>query len=142
MAAPAARSARARDVLRPVLNDRLEIRSDPVKGRGVFARAPIASGRLIEAAPVIVVPAAQCALLDQTILHDYYFHWDGDPDGDGSGAVALGLAALCNHSRRPNARVRRNLAQETLDLLALSPIAAGDEVRIDYNCPLWFDPQE
>ena len=142
MAAPAARSTRARDVLRPVLNDRLEIRSEPAKGRGVFARAPIAAGSLIEAAPIIIVPPAQCALLDQTILHDYYFHWDGDPDGDGSGAVALGLAALCNHSRRPNARVRRNLAQETLDLLALSPIAAGDEVTIDYNCPLWFDPQE
>ena len=142
MAAPAARNARAREVLRPVLNDRLEIRSEPAKGRGVFARAPIAAGSLIEAAPIIIVPPAQCALLDQTILHDYYFHWDGDPDGDGSGAVALGLVALCNHSRRPNARVRRNLAQETLDLLALSPIAAGDEVTIDYNCPLWFDPQE
>src|SRR6185503_12113017 len=130
MAAPAARSARAREVLRPVLNDRLEIRSDPAKGRGVFARAPITAGGLIEAAPVIVVQPAQCALLDQTILHDYYFHWDGDPDGEGSGAVALGLVALCNHSRRPNARVRRNLAQETLDLLALAPIAAGDEVTI------------
>ena len=142
MAAPAARNARAREVVRPVLNDRLEIRSEPAKGRGVFARAPIAAGSLIEAAPIIIVPPAQCALLDQTILHDYYFHWDGDPEGDGSGAVALGLVALCNHSRRPNARVRRNLAQETLDLLALSPIAAGVEVTIDYNCPLWFDPQE
>jgi uncharacterized protein len=141
MAAPAARNMRARQALRPVPNDRLEIRSDPGKGRGVFARAPIPAGSLIEAAPVVVVPAAQCALLDKTILHDYYFHWDGDPKGDGSGAVALGLVALCNHSRRPNARVRRNLAQETLDLVALAPITAGDEVTIDYNCPLWFDPQ-
>ncbi|MFO1534017.1 MAG: hypothetical protein ABR562_10215, partial [Thermoplasmatota archaeon] len=24
----------------------------------------------------------------------------------------------------------------------LAPIAAGDEVTIDYNCPLWFEPQE
>ena len=55
---------------------------------------------------------------------------------------ALGLVALCNHARRPNARVRRNLAQETLDLLALAPIAAGDEVTIDYNCPLWFEAQD
>jgi len=142
MAAPAARSLRAQEVLRPIPNDRLEIRSDPVKGRGVFARGPIAAGSLIEAAPVIVVPGAQCPLLDKTVLHDYYFHWDGDPDGDSPGAVALGLVTLCNHSRRPNARVRRNLVRETLDLLALAPIAAGDEVTIDYNCPLWFDPQE
>ena len=142
MAASAAHRARVLDHLLPRTNDRLEIRSDPVKGRGVFAREPIAAGALIEAAPIIIVPAEQCRLLDRTILHDYYFHWDGDPDGEGRGAVALGLVALCNHSRRPNARVRRNLAQDTLDLLALAPIAAGDEVTIDYNCPLWFQPQD
>jgi uncharacterized protein len=142
MAAAAVRSVRALDSLRPIPNDRLEIRSDPLKGRGIFACAPIAAGTVIEAAPVIIVPVAHCPLLDQTILHDYYFHWDGDPDGDGSGAVALGLVALCNHSRRPRARVRRNFAQTTLDLVALVPIAAGEEVTIDYNCPLWFAAQE
>ena len=141
MAASAVR-ARALDHPRPCLIDRLEIRDDPVKGRGIFAREPIAAGARIEAAPVIIVPAEQCPLLDQTVLHDYYFHWDGDPDGESRGAVALGLVALCNHSRRPNARVRRNPAQGTLDLIALIPIAAGDEVTIDYNCPLWFHPQD
>ena len=142
MAAPAARRAHASDHLQPVPNERLEIRSDPAKGRGIFVREAIAAGTLIQAAPVIVVPAAQCPLLDRTILHDYYFHWDGDPDGEGRGAVALGLVALCNHSRRPNARIRRNFAQDTLDLVALVPIAPGDEVTIDYNCPLWFEPQD
>ena len=142
MAASGARGARAADNLRPVPNQRLEIRSDPAKGRGIFAREPIVPGTLIEAAPVIIVPAEQCPLLDRTILHDYYFHWDGDPDGEGRGAVALGLVALCNHSRRPSARVRRNFAQDTLDLVALVPIAAGGEVTIDYNCPLWFEPQD
>jgi SET domain-containing protein len=142
VAAPAARRARAADYSRPAPNERLEIRSDPLKGRGIFAREAIAAGTPIESAPVIIVPAAQCPLLDRTILHDYYFHWDGDPDGEGRGAVALGLVALCNHSRRPNARVRRNFAQDTLDLVALAPIAAGGEVTIDYNCPLWFEPQD
>jgi SET domain-containing protein len=146
LAAPAARregAPRSDDQsLRPIPNDRLEIRADPQKGRGVFAREPIPAGALIEAAPVIVVPAAQCALIDKTVLHDYYFHWDGDPDGEGRGAVALGLVSLCNHSRRPRARVRRNYARETLDLVALMPIAAGEEVTIDYNCPLWFEAQD
>ena len=142
MPGSATRAGRASDALRPLATDRLEIRSDPLKGRGVFACAPIVAGAVIEMAPVIIVPARQCALLDQTILHDYYFHWDGDPDGEGRGAVALGLVALCNHSRRPRARVRRNLAQDTLDLVALAPIAAGEEVTIDYNCPLWFAAQD
>jgi hypothetical protein len=107
--------------LRPVPNDRLEIRDDPAKGRGVFARQPIPAGTLIEAAPVIIVPAEQCPLLDRTILHDYYFQWGDNSNQSGRGAVPLGLVALCNHSRRPNARVRRNLAQNTLDLVAAAP---------------------
>src|SRR5947207_2293001 len=131
MAARAASGAHALACLRPVPNDRLEIRDDPAKGRGVFARQPIPGGTLIEAAPVIIVPAEQCPLLDRTILHDYYFQWDNF-DRSGRGAVPLGLVALCNHSRRPNARVRRNLAQDTLDLVTTAPIAAGDEVTIDY----------
>jgi len=108
----------------------------------VFAREPISAGAVIEAAPVIIISDADCAALDRTILHDYYFHWDGDPDGVGRGAVALGLVSLCNHARRPRARVRRNLAQNTLDLLALTRIEAGDEITIDYNCALWFEARE
>ncbi len=136
------RGERAHESLRPVPNDCLEIRTDPHRGRGVFALAPIAAGTLIEAAPVIIVPPAQCGSLDLTILHDYYFRWVDAPENGGSGAVALGLVSLCNHARRPTARVRRNHARETLDLLALRSIAAGDEITIDYNCPLWFEPQD
>ncbi|HEX3537788.1 MAG TPA: SET domain-containing protein [Stellaceae bacterium] len=146
MPASPARAERAPDPsLRPGNSpgrDLLEIRIDPTKGRGIFARVPIAAGALIEAAPIIVIPATDCPTVDRTILHDYYFHWDGDPDGEGSGALALGVLSLCNHSRQPNARVRRNFPWNTLDLIALVPIAAGDEITIDYNCPLWFDPQD
>ncbi len=120
----------------------LEIREHPVRGRGIFARAPIAAGKLIEAAPVIVIPVNQCRTLDRTVMHDYYFHWDGDPDGEGRGALALGLVSLCNHSARPRARVVRNFERRTLDLVALSAIEESEEVTIDYNCPLWFEPSE
>ena len=137
MSAAAARRERRADGLPSGWSPRVEVHSNPVKGRGVFARAAIPAGALIDAAPVIVVPAAQCALLDQMILHDYYFRWQ-----DNAAAVALGLVSLCNHSRRPRARVRRNLAHSTLELVALATIAAGEEVTIDYNCPLWFDPQD
>jgi tRNA-specific adenosine deaminase 3 len=79
--------------------------------------------------------------LDNTVVYDYYFHWDGDPEGeDGRGAVGLGIVTLCNHSSRPSARVDRNYARETLDLVATIPIRPGEEVTIDYGCPLWFDP--
>jgi len=123
----------------------LEIRHDQAKGRGVFARTSIGAGALIERAPVVIVPAAQRELLDHTILHDYYFVWNDVLAGGGgeqSAALALGLVSLCNHSRRPTARIRQNRVSETLDLLALTPIAAGREITIDYNCPLWFAAQD
>ena len=128
--------------MRPIPNHRIEIRSSPTRGRGVFARKAIAPGTLIEAAPVIVVPAGDCQALDQTTIHDYYFHWDGDPEGTGRGALGLGLVTLCNHARRPNARVERNFARRTLDLIATGSIAPDEEVTIDYGCTLWFEPRD
>jgi uncharacterized protein len=126
----------------PVPNHRVAICTSHGRGRGVFAREAIAPGTLIEAAPVIILPAADCRTLDRTIIYDYYFHWDGDPDGEGRGAVGLGLVTLCNHSSWPRARVDRNYAQLTLDLIATAPIAPGEEVTIDYGCTLWFEPRE
>jgi uncharacterized protein len=128
--------------LQPIPNHRIEIRTSPTRGRGVFARMAIEAGTVIEAAPVVVMPAADCPALDRTVIHDYYFHWDGDPEGDGRGAVGLGLVTLCNHASRPNAKVERNLARHTLDLIATIPIAPGDEVTIDYGCKLWFEPRD
>jgi uncharacterized protein len=128
--------------LRPVPNHRIEVRASPARGRGVFARTAITPGTVIEAAPVIVISGVDCPALDRTIIHDYYFHWDGDPEGEGRGALALGLVTLCNHASPPNTRVERNFARQTLDLLAVAPIAAGDELTIDYGCTLWFEPRE
>jgi uncharacterized protein len=133
------RDAEAGGCIQPVPNDRIEIRTSPGRGRGIFAREPIAPGTLIETAPVIVLSSPDCPTLDQTIIYDYYFHWDGDPDGEGRGALALGLVTLCNHSSRPRARVERNHARLTLDLVAIRQIEPGEEVTIDYGCALWFE---
>jgi hypothetical protein len=121
---------------------KVEIGYDARKGRALYARVPVAPGELIDAAPVIVLAAAECALVERTKLGHYYFHWDGDFEGDGNGALALGLVTLCNHSSRPNARTRRNYGTETLDLVATAPIRPGDEVTIDYGCELWFEASE
>ena len=125
-----------------VPNHRIEVKTSRGRGRGVFAREAIAPGTVIECAPVIILPAEDCPALDQTVIHDYYFHWDGDAEGDGRGALGLGLVTLCNHSGRPCARVDRNYAWQTLDLVATTPIRPGDEITIDYRCTLWFKPAE
>jgi uncharacterized protein len=136
-------SAAARpDRFSSIPNLRVEVCTSPERGRGLFAREPIAAGAVVEAAPVIIVPATECRLLDRTILHNYYFHWDGDPDGVGRGALGLGLVSLCNHASRPRARVDRNFARHTLDLIAITDIGPGEEITIDYGCELWFEPHD
>jgi SET domain-containing protein len=56
--------------------------------------------------------------------------------------LALGLVSLCNHSPRPCAGVERNHARQTIDLIAQRAIMPDEEITIDYNCPLWFEPVE
>ena len=120
----------------------IEIRRDPRKGRGVFATRRILPGELIEAAPAVVFDLAECALLDRTIVGHYYFAWDEAGAPEGRGALALGALSLCNHAERPRARVHRNFDDQALELVAIDSIAPGDEITIDYGCPLWFDPVE
>jgi SET domain-containing protein len=109
----------------------------PRHGRGVFAAAPFAPGDLVEACPVLVVPAEQVANLDDTALYDYYFSWRG-----GAAAIALGYGSLYNHAAVPNARYQDDADTATIRFLAVRAIAVGDEITVDYSqggaVPLWF----
>jgi hypothetical protein len=122
-------------------DDGLEPRAVPGKGRGVFARHPFAAGSLLLLCPTIELTPADCAEVDRTAaLHKHYFT---HPEIDGGGLLALGLLTLANHSPDPNAdwdyRADAGLGW-VIGLTALRDLAAGEEVTIDYNCALWFDP--
>ncbi|MCC5644675.1 SET domain-containing protein [Nostoc sp. CHAB 5824] len=111
-----------------------------LKGRGVFAQKRFLKGELIERVPVVVIPAEQVELLDQTILGNYYYDWE-----DKAAAIALGLSSLINHSYHPNAYYVKKFADRELDLIAYRDIEAGEEITANYNgspdnkSPIWFD---
>lgn len=115
------------------------------KGRGVFADTDIPAERLLETAEVIVIPAAQLAMLEATSLCDYYYMWGED---SASGAIALGCASLYNHSYRPNARYVKHLERGVIEFFALRDIKRGEEITINYNGDpdsrkgVWFAPQD
>ncbi len=106
----------------------IEVRRTNGKGRGVYARAFIAEGTIIERAPVVVIPAVE---IDEnpydTVLTRYCFQWGRD-----TVALVLGYGSLYNHSYRPNAyyRDRRPRVKE---FIALRDIAPGEEITINYN---------
>jgi SET domain-containing protein len=120
----------------------IQVGQSPRKGRGVYARGPITAGQLIERVPVLVLPAEQCAAIDQTLLYNYVYGWGLSGN---SYALPLGMGCLYNHSYRPNARYAMDAEADTMDFLALRDIEAGEEIRVNYNghpqdrSPLWFE---
>jgi SET domain-containing protein len=106
---------------------RIVVGESEIHGRGVFATEAIAAGDIIEVCPVIRVPAAQRELIDETLLFEYYFDWDGDA------ALALGLGSLYNHSATPNAAYSKDTANDLVTVRAVAAIGAGEEITFTYS---------
>jgi len=110
-------------------------------GRGVFTKAAIAAGTLIELAPVIVMNAEERKLLDKTLLHDYIFEWGEARD---QCAMALGLVPVYNHSFQSNCEYEMYFKKQVIAVKAVRDIKRGEELFINYNGdwnsqdPLWF----
>ena len=100
----------------------------PGKGRGVIATKPFEIGDILERAPVIVLGTPDTAKIVDTILLFYHFCW-----GDESTAIACGYGSLYNHSIWPNAFYQKDLEANVLIFVAMRPIAAGDEITVNYN---------
>ncbi|MEO7922397.1 MAG: SET domain-containing protein [Chitinophagaceae bacterium] len=120
----------------------LFIAPTPSMGRGVFTSEDIAGGILVEQSPVIVMTAEERKLLDQTRLHDYIFEWGDEKDHC---CMALGYAAVYNHSYQSNCEYEMDFEQQQIGIRAVRAISAGEELFINYNGdwnnskPLWFD---
>ena len=113
------------------------------RGRGVFTGHPLSPEDIIEVCPLILLEAKDVSKVHETVLHDYYFVY---PAAEGMACIALGYGSLYNHSSNPNADVDFDLDQQQIQIRCLRPIAAGEEVLIDYangeeGKTLWFTPQ-
>jgi len=114
----------------------------PARGRGVFAARALAAGETIERSPCITFAAPDWKPIEKSRFDDYCFVWGEDRK---SGALPLGYGSLYNHSFQPNATYVRHLADQVMDFVAIRDIAAGEEIRTNYNrdpldqSPVWFD---
>ena len=110
----------------------------PGKGRGIIAKAPIAAGELIERSPVLPIGSVES---ESPGLNDYSFAWGEDVEGFEPGkecAVGLGYLSLYNHSDTSNVSLTRHYEENEMSIRALRDIAAGKELTINYDVPLWF----
>jgi uncharacterized protein len=111
--------------------------TSPGRGRGVFATRRIAPDEIIEECPVIALSEADARKLDATRLYDYYFGWGEDGR---QAAIVLGYGSLYNHSATPNAQHRKDVAANTMSVVAVRPIAVGEEIFIRYQTGQADDP--
>ena len=116
------------------------------KGRGIVALRDIPAGMLLERCPVLIIPAADRIKTDPSIIFTYIYMWEhGTTEqdlytGQGRAAIALGLSSLLNHSGTPSATFVRRIDELELELSSARGIAAGEEITIDYQMDLWFEP--
>lgn len=125
---------------------RIGVLPSPGRGRGVVATAPISAGELIERSPVLIIPSQDRLATDKTIIFTYVFMWEHDTIEEdlykhsGRAAIALGFASLLNHSYEPNCTFVRHIDELFIDIIAKKDLKAGDELSIDYQMTLWFQP--
>lgn len=111
-------------------------------GRGVYTSEDLEANILIEIAPVIVMPAGDRILIDQTLLHDYIFEWGHDRS---QCCMALGYVPVYNHSYKSNCEYEMDFEEEVIRVRTVREIKAGDQLFINYNgdwddeTELWFD---
>jgi len=109
----------------------------PKAGRGVFARANIKRGEIIETCPIIKIPEEDPANLNGSILVTYFYYFKTHL------ALTLGFGSIYNHSYTPNAKYKLRARESVIDFTAIKNIKKGEEITVNYNPknknPLWFE---
>ena len=96
---------------------------------------------------MLIVPPEDRHVVDQTVIFSYVFMWEpGSVEQDlyghkGRSAIALGYTSLLSHSYSPNCNFVRHVDALFIDVFANRLIRAGEELTIDYQMTLWFEPE-
>ncbi len=114
------------------VRDAVFVAHSHVHGRGVFASRFIPKGERFTVDPLFRVPADEREFLDNTALYDHYFEYDDDA------FIALGPISFLNHEEHPNADFELDSELLEIALLALRPIARGEEISIHYGTEPWW----
>ena len=113
---------------------RVEVKTSPLHGRGLFASTDIPAGALLGVYPLLILSHEDTERLKPTRIYHYVFYVDErEEDGAVRAAVAFGEISMCNHSPAANADFHVDAAAETVTLTSRVALKAGDEILIDYE---------
>lgn len=100
-------------------------------GRGVFARQALRAGEVVETGIMVRLRGA----VDGHV-NPHLHTWSDDRTVWGAPS---GCVMFYNHSDAPNVRKIGDLARDTIVVVALRDIAAGEELRSTYSSAAWRD---
>jgi hypothetical protein len=109
-------------------------------GRGVFAAGAFSPGEVVEVCELIHLPTMAEDALAESDLNGYVF------DFHGVLVLALGCGSLYNHATASNATYEFRHEPDLIVVVAVAPIAPGDEILVNYlgephaEGDLWFEP--
>jgi uncharacterized protein len=124
----------------------LAVKDFGIRGRGIIALQDIEPSQLVERSPVLIIPSEQRSAVDKTVIFTYVFMWEHHTVEEdlykhrGRSAIALGYTSLLSHSFQPNCIFVRHIDELLIDVFAKRKITTGEELTIDYQMTLWFDP--
>lgn len=120
----------------------LVIKNSKGKGRGVFTTSNIPSNTTIEISPVLVFSEKESKHAEKTLLYNYFFEWGKSKKKRGLG---MGYASMYNHSYNANCIYEHDYTTDSISIVTIREIKAGEEMFINYNAtpddttPVWFD---
>ena len=116
------------------------------KGKGLFAKKNIRKGKIIDTAPVILIPNKEYELIDKTIVSNYCFTWENPKyQSEYKMVLAMSICQFMNHSYNPNVRYEYNYKNDTIKFRAIKNVSTGEELTVNYNgrvddkSPVWFE---
>lgn len=112
---------------------RVEVKTSPLHGRGLFASADIPAGALIGVYPLLILSHEDTERVKATRVYHYVFYVDEREDGAMRAAVAFGNISMCNHSPEANCDFFVDVDAETVTLTTRVALQEGDEILIDYE---------
>ena len=113
------------------------IKTDPEKGRGLYATQTLQKGFLLHTAPCILITKEEYDThMKHTILEEYLFN----ARTNGDKLLALGVGSLFNHNRKPNVDYRVHKDKLIIEYWIARDVEEGEELCIYYGSSdhLWF----
>lgn len=116
--------------MKPKLATKVEVKTSPGKGLGVFATEVILEGEIIEECYLITLPIKPNE--PSSLLNDYRFEW---PVGDEmkEHVIPLGYGCIYNHNDNNNAEWRNHPRYKMFQFVAIKEIQPGEEICTYYG---------